>query len=98
MPMRLESPSPIVCSECAGSKGREYEWCPVQNCRGSRSPEGCTHAQVGWEPCEACKGTGVETCSICDLEVAVMVARDGTVACQTCGLEQDGQLRLLDVA
>lgn len=98
MPMKLEGPSPIACPECEGQGGREYDFCPVNGCPGPRSPEGCTHAQTGWEKCAECAGTGHTRCSLCDCNTAVMMTPEGVAACQTCGLEAEGQLRLRDVA
>lgn len=88
----LTQGSPIVCPACAGERGKEIEWCPVPGC--TPSPEGCSHAQTGWEACPDCEGTGVMHCAVCD-STAVMIAVGGSPACQTCGLEQEGQLNLL---
>lgn len=89
---------PLKCSACDGAGGKEIEWCPVPGCPGPNNRgEGCSHAQVGFDKCPECDGTGLVRCSVCD-SMAVMIATDGSPACQTCGLEAAGQLNLLGEA
>lgn len=96
MPTRERAHVPIRCDACDGKGGEEYDYCPVPNCSGPESPEGCAHAQIGWEPCEVCKGSGsgVAPCAICTEEPAVMITVDGEPACLTCGLEAEGQVNM----
>lgn len=83
----------LRCPECEDGEVTLGPACPHPSCN-------CAGREHGYEvgACEACGGDGRMRCVLCEEEPAVMLTADNEPACQTCGLEAEGQINIFGEA